>query len=248
MNFSYDSAAILVTFLTLANGVMSLINGVQWFTAGGSLASGQDASETVVGVIIDGMSVFNLVLLYSRLKRVRFVVLPWGALYALVPPASLFVLGVFLAMVKGKADTQSNIAQFCDASITDSPFTDVSESELRQVCIQENNQYLSRTVIFTFVRAVFQVFLSTFIAIWTYYRVIELRGNRKPYEFGDNQAIPFTTNAAPLGKSGYDVYVEGGQFVNKPPYVAPPYTVGSYPQGPQPAYQPPPYPPASARR
>jgi hypothetical protein len=68
VNFSYDSAAILVSFLTLANGIMSLVNGIQWFMAGGSLARGRDAFETAVGAIIDGMSVISLVVLYSRLK------------------------------------------------------------------------------------------------------------------------------------------------------------------------------------
>jgi hypothetical protein len=71
--FNYDSAAILVSFLTMANGVMSLVNGIQWFVAGGSLARGQDAFETATGAIVDVLSVIGLVVLYSRLKVV-FVV------------------------------------------------------------------------------------------------------------------------------------------------------------------------------
>jgi len=214
--------------------------------AGGSLARGQDAFETAVGAIIDGMSVISLVVLYSRLKRMRFVVLPWGIVYSLVPPASLFILGVFLAAANGKQNTQNRITESCD-SIVGSPFTDVTVSQFRQVCIQESQQYLTRTAIWTFVRAAFQVFLAGFIALWTYWRVIELRrknNNSFDNPFGDNQAIPFTTNAAPVGKSEYDVVVDGGQFVSKPPLAAPGYAASNQ-QGPQGLYPPPLYPPPS---
>jgi hypothetical protein len=88
-----------------------------------------------------------------------------------------------------------------------------------------------------------QVFLSAFFALWTYYQVIELRGKNRLYDnpFGDGHTIPFTNNAAPLGKSDYsDVVVDGGQFINKEPY---PYSTPY--QNPQVAYQPPPFPPAA---
>jgi hypothetical protein len=66
--FSSHSAAILITFLTLANGIVDFVNGLQWFAAGGSLARGQDIFETIAGAIIDGTSVVSVIVLYSRLK------------------------------------------------------------------------------------------------------------------------------------------------------------------------------------
>jgi hypothetical protein len=69
--FSSHAAAILITFLTLANGIIDLVNGLQWFAAGGSLARGQDIFETIAGVVIDGTSVVSIIVLYSRLKVSR---------------------------------------------------------------------------------------------------------------------------------------------------------------------------------
>jgi hypothetical protein len=85
------------------------------------------------------------------------VVLGWGVLYTLVPPASLIMLGIFLAAVNKNPQTAQRILEACDQAITESPFNDVTSGQLQQVCIQENESYLTRTVISTFVRAVFQV-------------------------------------------------------------------------------------------
>jgi hypothetical protein len=87
-------------------------------------------------------------------------VLAWGALYTLIPPVSLIVLGAFLAAANKNPNTLNRITQACDRAIDESPFTDVSTAQLRQVCIQQNKSYLTRTVISTFVRAALQVGLS----------------------------------------------------------------------------------------
>lgn len=85
------------------------------------------------------------------------MVLGWGVLYTLVPPASLIMLAIFLAAVNKNPDTAKRISEACDQAVIESPFNDVTSGQLQQVCVQENESYLTRTVIWTFARAAFQV-------------------------------------------------------------------------------------------
>jgi hypothetical protein len=64
----YTGVAMIVTFATMADGLASLISGVQWFMAGGSLIPRLDIVETGVGAIISGMSALMISVLFTKLK------------------------------------------------------------------------------------------------------------------------------------------------------------------------------------
>src|SRR5271156_1753880 len=73
--FNYQSAAILATFLTMANGGWSFIDGLQWTTSGGSLMPFLDVFEISVGLGMIVSAGVMLMLIYSRLK-VSFLLPP----------------------------------------------------------------------------------------------------------------------------------------------------------------------------
>ena len=66
--FTYQSAAILASFLTMANGGWSFIDGLQWTTSGGSLMPFLDFLEILIGVGMVLSASVMLVVMYSRLK------------------------------------------------------------------------------------------------------------------------------------------------------------------------------------
>jgi hypothetical protein len=65
---NYDTGAVLITFFTLGNGIISLVGGLQWFAAGGSLVPHLDAFEVGVGMLMVVMSSLMLSFMYTRLK------------------------------------------------------------------------------------------------------------------------------------------------------------------------------------
>jgi len=62
------SLAIAVALLTAGNGLISLVNGIQWFVAGGSLVPHLDAVEVLIGTIILMASFFMIAVLLTKLK------------------------------------------------------------------------------------------------------------------------------------------------------------------------------------
>ena len=66
--FNYQSAAILATFLTMANGAWGFIDGLQWTTSGGSLMPYLDIFEISVGLGMILIAGALCVVFYSKLK------------------------------------------------------------------------------------------------------------------------------------------------------------------------------------
>jgi hypothetical protein len=66
-------------------------------------------------------------------------------------------LAVFLGIQNASAGIQGLIVEECNAALTTSPFTDVSVTQLRDACSQDNADYLRRTVMWTGIRAGIQV-------------------------------------------------------------------------------------------
>jgi len=64
----YDSVAIVITFLTAGNGLISLVNGIQWFASGGSLVPHLDAVEVLVGAVLLMFSFGMMMILFTKLK------------------------------------------------------------------------------------------------------------------------------------------------------------------------------------
>lgn len=65
---NYDTGAVLITFFTLGNGIISLVGGLQWFAAGGSLVPHLDAFEVGTGMLMVAMSFLMLSFMYTRVK------------------------------------------------------------------------------------------------------------------------------------------------------------------------------------
>ena len=63
-----DTGAILFTVLTIGNGLISLVGGLQYFAAGGSLVPHLDAIQTGAGSILVLLSILMLGLLLTKLK------------------------------------------------------------------------------------------------------------------------------------------------------------------------------------
>ena len=82
--------------------------------------------------------------------------------FVLVSAGAMIALAVFLGIQNSKQSVQQSIVDDCNAALTNSPFTDVSVTELRGECVQDNASYLQRTVMWTGIRAGMQVlfFLS----------------------------------------------------------------------------------------
>jgi hypothetical protein len=78
-------------------------------------------------------------------------------LYTLISAAAMVALAVFLGIQNSSASVQQTIVDECNAALTTSPFTDVSVTELRDACSQDNAYYLRRTVMWTAIRAGIQV-------------------------------------------------------------------------------------------
>ena len=78
-------------------------------------------------------------------------------LYTLICAAVMVALAVFLGIQNSSASVQQTIVDECNAALTTSPFTDVSVTELRDACSQDNAYYLRRTVMWTAIRAGIQV-------------------------------------------------------------------------------------------
>ena len=64
----YDSMATLVTILSAGNGLISLVNGIQWFAAGGSYIPHLDAVEVLVGAIMLMVSFSMMMVLFTKLR------------------------------------------------------------------------------------------------------------------------------------------------------------------------------------
>lgn len=77
--------------------------------------------------------------------------------YTLVSAAAMIALAVFLGIENSSPSVRQTIVNECNAALTTSPFTDVSVTELRDACSQDNTDYLRRTVMWTGIRAAIQV-------------------------------------------------------------------------------------------
>jgi hypothetical protein len=64
----YDSVAIVVTLLTAGNGLVCLVNGVQWFASGGSFIPHLDALEVIIGTVLLLVSFTMMMALFTKLK------------------------------------------------------------------------------------------------------------------------------------------------------------------------------------
>ena len=71
--------------------------------------------------------------------------------------AAIIALAVFLGIRNASKSIQQLIVDECNAALTTSPFTDVSVTQLRDACFQDNADYLRRTVMWTGIRAGIQV-------------------------------------------------------------------------------------------
>lgn len=83
--------------------------------------------------------------------------LGYGMFFVLVSAGAMIALAVFLGIQNSKQSVQQSIVDDCNAALTNSPFTDVSVTELRGECVQDNAYYLQRTVMWTGIRAGMQV-------------------------------------------------------------------------------------------
>lgn len=64
----YQNAAIIVAFLTMANGAVTLVSGVEGLLYGSTLAYDQHVVQTISGTIIVFLALTLLAMLFSRLK------------------------------------------------------------------------------------------------------------------------------------------------------------------------------------
>lgn len=85
------------------------------------------------------------------------MVLGYGLAYTFIPMAAMIALAVFLGIQNASKSIQQLIVDECNAALTTSPFTDVSVTQLRDACSQDNAYYLRRTVMWTGIRAGIQV-------------------------------------------------------------------------------------------
>lgn len=66
--WSHQNAAIIVAFLTLANGAVTLVAGIEGFLYGSALVYDQFVVQTATGSTIVFLALALLVILFSRLK------------------------------------------------------------------------------------------------------------------------------------------------------------------------------------
>jgi hypothetical protein len=70
---NYDTAALFFAALTIGNGLISLVGGLQYFAAGGSLVPHLDAFQTGAGCILVILALFMLFLILTKLKVRSFL-------------------------------------------------------------------------------------------------------------------------------------------------------------------------------
>ena|SRR5271170_3627542 len=70
--WNFQTAAIVVTFVSLLNGAASFVYGIQIFIDGGSFVPDEDTVEVAVGTIIGVISLLMLGVLYTRLRVSHF--------------------------------------------------------------------------------------------------------------------------------------------------------------------------------
>jgi len=89
----------------------------------------------------------------------RIMVAIVGFFVAFIGPIALIGLSVFVGLENKSVDLLSVITDNCDQENTaqTDPFTDVSVQELQQACIQDNTDYFNHLLLWTALRAVFQV-------------------------------------------------------------------------------------------
>jgi len=82
-----------------------------------------------------------------------------GFKVAFIGPIALIALAVFVGIENKSVDLLAVITNDCDQANTPEtdPFTDVSVQELQQACIQDNTDYFNHILLWTALRAVFQV-------------------------------------------------------------------------------------------
>ena len=85
------------------------------------------------------------------------MVLGYGMLFVLVSAGAMIALAIFLGIQNASKNVQQLIVNECNTALTTSPFTDVSVTELRDACSQDQAYYLRRTVMWTGIRAGIQV-------------------------------------------------------------------------------------------
>ena len=57
-----------MTYLTVGNGVLSLVTGIEYFSAGGTFIPNEDVMNMAVGAMIIFVGALMLLVMYSRLK------------------------------------------------------------------------------------------------------------------------------------------------------------------------------------
>lgn len=85
------------------------------------------------------------------------MVLGYGMFFVLCSAGAMIALAVFLGIQNASKSVQQLIVNECNAALTTSPFTDVSVTDLRNACSQDEAYYLRRTTMWTGIRAGIQV-------------------------------------------------------------------------------------------
>jgi hypothetical protein len=80
-------------------------------------------------------------------------------MYTLFPPVAIIALAVFMGIQNRNAAVRQLFVDTCNAIISTSPFTDISVTDLRDACAQENLYDFGRSVIWTAARSALQVHL-----------------------------------------------------------------------------------------
>ena len=78
-------------------------------------------------------------------------------MYTLFPPVAIIALAVFMGIQNRNAAVRQLFVDACNEIISTSPFTDISVTDLRNACAQENLYGLGRSVIWTAARSALQV-------------------------------------------------------------------------------------------
>jgi hypothetical protein len=78
-------------------------------------------------------------------------------MYTLFPPVAIIALAVFMGIQNRNAAVRQLFVDACNEIISSSPFNDISVTDLRNACAQENLYDFGRSVIWTAARSALQV-------------------------------------------------------------------------------------------
>ena len=80
-----------------------------------------------------------------------------GLSFAIVSGVGMLSLAIFFGVKNNDPSVLNTITTECNEAITSSPFNDVTVQQLQDACVSDNEYYLTRSVIWTSIRAAIQV-------------------------------------------------------------------------------------------